>query len=1179
MKVYRLFFIVLVLFSNTGLSSSLQLGPRSYGNSFKLFIDDDVTSDFNEQLTVDERMWLQDNPTLHVGVVSPLTPPFELVTSKNNFEGISADLLSMLSMLANVKIKLHHYQDQHQALSALAKNQIQIISINAILQNDMSNLAKAGWFTKEIIKSGHVYLLGDNNNKPDATERATIAYEVGSLDYNHLKKIYPLANIVAYDNAAVAFDAVLFGEADYLAASRLVGRYLNGGRFGNLSLLKKLEIKNKPLAFFVGNNNPQALSVINTFINVFQQHGLYSNLDLRWRGGMGSEPLNLSEELTTDEYKSIKEREIRVGLIKNNLPFSFIDNKGQWRGVIIDILEHVSVQTGIKFYESAYDRFEDAEQALLKKEVDIIGSVSEHVPNGMYLTSLYYNSDDILVEIVTNDKLSDKQIIYGVASSNRQEVESSRVFKNKNVSLSLYDTDFDVLQDLEAGEINYAVVSLYSSEYYRNISSRPFKILRALNGSNIERVFSVRNEDHKLLRIINASLSLSLPSELAGMAYKWRYGPKPYIGFWAQYKRIIIPISLMSLLLILTYIYYSYRLAKALKYRKQAEVKLISQLDLMQGFVNGIPHPVALLGSQLNIIFKNKSFDDEFGLNPQENIRNLTDVMSSEDIARISGSVNSAISENSVLTHELQITIADRARDIQDWFIPYEDVTDSTKGVFWGWFDVTWRNEAYATAMQARTEAEQANKAKSEFIATISHEIRTPLNIINGFLEILNNSKSLTSIERQELMYIRNASNSLLELVGDVLDVTKIESGLLTINFTASDIYSIINDAVKVFKLASSEKGIILVDEILIDSPCWGMVDSLRFRQVFYNLLSNAVKFTQHGTITVSVQLADGKLYVRVQDTGIGIASDKLGTLFKPFVQAHMDGNIKGSGLGLNISRRLCELMGGGISISSVKGKGTTAEFYIPYEETKPVIDLEESVSAYKNTGCGVSTIVIVDDHPVNLLLLEKQLTTSGYKVFKADTAIDVMKLLSEESIDAILTDCQMPEIDGFELAQLIREKESRNELEHRHIIIGLTASGLELDKLKAIECGMDDCLFKPIDRVSLSKAFEPYQNQVCREDSYDNPHIVISNNNDEILHMVQSSSLEDLMLAREALACFNVGALSSLIHRIKGVYLMFGNKEIVSVCKLLEENIQKNIDSDFVNQNLNVLERLINES
>lgn len=1179
MKVYRFFFIALFLFSGDGFSSSLQLGPRSFGNSVKLFIDNDVKSDFNEQLTIDDRKWLHDTPTLHVGLLSPLTPPFELLTSKNNFEGISADLLSMLSMLANVKVHLHYYQDQHHALSALARNEIQIISINALLKNDMHSLAKAGWFSKEIIKSGYVYLLGDAKHKTDIIERATIAYEVGSLNYTDLKKLYPLANIIAYDNAAVAFDAVLFGEADYLAAGRLVGRYLNGGRFGNLSLLKKLEIKNKPLAFFVGRNNPQALSVINTFVDIFQQHGLYSNLDLRWRGGMGSEPLNLSEELSTSEYKAIKEREIRVGLIKNNLPFSFIDNKDQWRGVIIDILEHISIQTGISFSEYAYDRFEDAEKALLNKEVDVIGSISDHVPNGMYLTSLYYNSDDILVEIIANDRRSITPKIYGVASSNRHEVESSRILKNKTVSLSLYDTDFDVLQDLEAGSINHAIVSLYSAEYYRNISSRPFKILMALNGNNIERVFSVRNEDKLLLKIINTSLSLSLPSELAGMAYKWRYGPKPYIGFWAQYKRIIIPTSLMLVLLILIYVYYSYRLAKALKYRKQAEVNLISQLDLMQGFVNGIPHPVALLGSQLNIIFKNKSFDDEFCLNPNENIKSLTDVMSSEDIARISKSADSAIADNLVLTHELQITIGGRARDIQDWFIPYEDVTDSTKGVFWGWFDVTWRNEAYATAMQARAEAEQANKAKSEFIATISHEIRTPLNIINGFLEILNNSNSLTSVERQELMYIRNASNSLLELVGDVLDVTKIESGLLTINLSASDVYSIIYDAVKVFKLASTEKGIVFIDEIFIDSPCWGMIDSLRFRQVFYNLLSNAVKFTQQGTIIVSARISSGTLYVTVQDTGIGIASDKLGTLFKPFVQAHMDGNIKGAGLGLNISRRLCELMGGGISISSVKGKGTTAEFYIPYEVATPVVDSEESDSGHKKIGCGISTIVIVDDHPVNLLLLEKQLTTSGYKVFKADTAIDVMKLLSEEQIDAILTDCQMPDIDGFELAQLVREKESKNEFEYRHIIIGLTASGLDLDKQKALQCGMDDCLFKPIDRMALNKAFEPYQSKICREGDSEYANIETLSDIDSLLLMVHNSSLEDLESARQALATLNIDTLSSLIHRIKGAYLMFGNAEIVDICKSLELNLHDEIDIRVINNDFDELERLINDN
>ncbi|WP_241462296.1 PAS domain-containing sensor histidine kinase, partial [Aeromonas finlandensis] len=329
------------------------------------------------------------------------------------------------------------------------------------------------------------------------------------------------------------------------------------------------------------------------------------------------------------------------------------------------------------------------------------------------------------------------------------------------------------------------------------------------------------------------------------------------------------------------------RLARVLKYKKKAEIKLLSQLDMMQEFIDGIPHPVVLLDSNLCIKFCNRSFNKAFEIEVDADVKYLDSLISDEDCDSVLKTIKSAFYFGKVLTRETSITILGKPKDIQDWFIPYNDVNDGSRGIFWGWFDVTWRNEAYTAAMQSSAEAEQANKAKSEFIATISHEIRTPLNIINGFLEIFSHSPSISMSEREELSYMRSASHNLLELVGDVLDVTKIESGLLTIENEAVDIYTLLRNSAEMFYLMASKKGVRILEEYHLDSSNWFMLDPLRVRQVFYNVLSNAVKFTDDGTIKILVSYINGHLHVRVTDTGIGISDEKLGCLFKPFIQAH----------------------------------------------------------------------------------------------------------------------------------------------------------------------------------------------------------------------------------------------------------------------------------------------------
>ncbi|MGL5484659.1 MAG: hypothetical protein ACRDC6_00005, partial [Shewanella sp.] len=371
MKVCKLVLILSLLFSSTLFAKPLVLGPHAFSHSTDFYLKNDFALDFQQQLSAGEKKWLAEHQGIRVGIVAPITPPFGLITSQNNFEGIAADILSIFSDITGNQLSLYYFPSQKAALAAIKENRIDMLSINSILPATEAQLEKYGWLSQEVIKSGHPYLIGMPDSEVPQTVRQhpVLAFEKNAFDVEMLRQLYPNAKLIPYASSNYAFDAVLFGEADFFVGSRLVARYLNGTRFGNLSLLVRLAVDNKPLSFFVGVENPQLLSILNSFVSAFQTNGLYSLLDLRWRGGMGTEQLALSKVIKPESYADLANNHIRVGLIKENIPFSFINDRGQWQGIIVDMLNHISLQTGLRFTEVSYDAFDEAEYGLINNEV------------------------------------------------------------------------------------------------------------------------------------------------------------------------------------------------------------------------------------------------------------------------------------------------------------------------------------------------------------------------------------------------------------------------------------------------------------------------------------------------------------------------------------------------------------------------------------------------------------------------------------------------------------------------------------------------------------------------------------------------------------------------------------------------------------------------------------------
>jgi len=525
--------------------------------------------------------------------------------------------------------------------------------------------------------------------------------------------------------------------------------------------------------------------------------------------------------------------------------------------------------------------------------------------------------------------------------------------------------------------------------------------------------------------------------------------------------------------------------------RKRAEEALQHSNTRYQNLAANIPGMIyqfkLLPDGSMSFPYVSPGCQSIFGLTPemaQENVNLIFDVIHPDDLSAVKESI--ALSAQTLEPwHDVWRTVIDgKTKWLQGDSRPEKQPDGS---ILWDGLviDISDRFQAEAELRQAKEAADVANKAKSEFLAAMSHELRTPLNAILGFTQVMTRDSSLSQEQQQYLEIINRSGENLLDLINDILEMSKIEAGQTTLNQNSFDLFHLLANLETMFQLKATSKGLQIKIDYASDIPKYVQTDESKLRQVLVNLLGNAIKFTETGSITLraragqpakaKMQPGEFRILFSVEDTGSGIAAQEIDKLFKAFVQTETGRKSQqGTGLGLSISRKFVQLMGGDITVSSQLGKGTIFNFDI-YLNQASATNIHNSQAHSRVIGLAPNQptyrILVVEDRWESRILLVKLLTSIGFEVLEAENGQEAVALWERWEPHLIWMDMRMPIMNGYEATQQIKSSLKGQAT----VIIALTASAFEEQRNLILMAGCDDFIRKPFRDVVIFEKMAQY--------------------------------------------------------------------------------------------------------
>ena len=1115
--------------------------------------------------------WLREHRTLSLGVSAPDYAPFDLSNNKDELEGITADYAALIAQLLNIAIEVRRYDTRDEVIEALKSGAVDFVgSANGYEAADPQLVLSRSYANDQptlVTRAGDSHALSADL----AGKRVAMLYHYMQPDA--VQAFYPDAHLLLFGSTFEAIGAVAFGQADVYLGDAISARYLiNKNHLNNVRMADFSALEVNPFGFAFVKDNVRLLNIINAAlaaVPVNQQMEILRRWSAGGSGFLEADRLRLSD---SEQRWLEKHPRVKVAAVDKFVPLSFSNEQGQFEGLSAEVLSRISLRTGLRFDVEQGSSLPRQIDEVSSGRVDMLASVIPSIERSekIRFTRPYLSNPYVLVVAADNDRLITLEDMPGkrlaLINGNNLIMEITRDYPG--IGFVDVENPEQALDLVAKGSVDATVVPLISARYMiaRHYRGR-LRITSTVGREPARITFGVNRSQLELYSILDKALLSISPEEMDELTNHWRSEIIIEDSYWARHRNVIIQGFGLAALLLLVTLGWVFYLRNLIRKRAQAERALSDQMRFMSVLIDGTPHPIYVRDRQGRLMACNNAYLDVFGFK-------LEDVIGKTVVETDTGNPPQAQSFHADylrLMEQGEPQIHDRVlkvpgggvMTIYQWMLPYRDSNGNVVGMIAGWVDVSERQRLLGQLQEAKEEADAANRAKTTFLATMSHEIRTPMNAVIGMIELALKNAEQGQVDRDALEVASVASRSMLELIGDILDIARIESGHLSLSLEPANLYELLASVGRVFEGLARDKGLALQVELdpLIDRVV--LIDPLRFKQVVSNLLGNAIKFTATGQVRLGAEgaLADDQLSLRlwVEDTGIGISADDQLRLFNPFIQGSNNEQSarSGSGLGLVISRNLCEMMGGRLHLSSVLGKGTRVDVTLTLATSTatPVTSAVPHIPPARALN-----ILVVDDYPANRLLLARQLGFLGHRITTAEDGAQGFALWQAGHFDGVITDCNMPLKDGYTLARDIRAQERLHGLTPC-LLLGFTANAQPQETERCRQAGMDGCLFKPTGLDDLRAALAPRTANRLADDAepaFDVSSLIALTEGDkaalnELLLPLLSSLKEDRAVLRAQQGQVDFAALHDLAHRVKGGARMVKATTLITCSETLE--------------------------
>ncbi|MGE7958789.1 ATP-binding protein [Pseudomonas sp. NPDC089530] len=1108
-----------------------------------------------------ERQWLAGRGQLKAGISIDDYQPIDITRDRNRYQGISADYLSLVGERLGVSLEVLGFSEREQAVEALRTGVIDILTSANGYERGVAGLH----FSSDYMPDRAVVVVRrDEAETPEDLAGKKVVLVEGYANAKIAHEAYPQSRLMLSPNLYSGLEALNQGDVDAFIGNEVIVRAYQALR-PYLGLQIRTESRLPPVgfAFATRQSDPLLGRMIERALGSIDDSTRREIL-ARWTTGLGASTSDERIELSQKERAWLLEHQHVVVASQQFPPYMFKDKDGQWVGLNIDLLNRISRMTGLQFVQEETFSTAHTLDLLLKGRAQMNSTLSANDERCGFLEFTHTFGGAAWVFVVRADDVQVdtlKQLAGKVLALPAKHALEGYIRQNHpQIRLRSVATYAEARALVASGEADATIQNEVEVQGYPEDGLR---IGRSVEGLWAADQLSVRRDQPELLSILNKALEAFPVAELGAIRLKWLGVTPVPVPMWQRVPMWIYWATFTAILFGLLSLAWSTRLKAQIRQRLQAERRLNDQLAFKRALLDGIPNPIFVRDLDGRLITCNKSYETQTGMRLEDvRGRRLTelDVLPQATARQLHLELMAQLESQEPVFVDRQIESRRGPVQVYQWTVPFYSAQGELQGLLGGWIDITERKRLEEQLLEARRAADQANYAKSAFLSTMSHEIRTPMNAIIGLLELEKEQAQLRGLPFSDALRVAyQSAQELIGLVGDNLDLAKIEAGHMQLAPQTVALRGFFDDILQLFDATARGKGLHLT--LAFDRAAEGFywLDPLRLRQVLHNLLSNALKFTQAGEVRMSVERqADeqgvDRLCISVADSGPGISLEQQARLFDPFIQAHVQTAAEpgGTGLGLSICKQLVELMGGRIRLHSEPGIGTTVTLELYPEQVTGDFSQAPPLAAERPQSRRMA-VLVVDDLRANRMVLSQQLMFLGHKVVALDSAEAALARWQGEAFDLVLTDCQMPGMSGYQLSEAIRQIEAR-EGRSACPLIGCTANAFEDEQQRCAQAGMDELLVKPVTLDRLAQVLARF----LPPPSFDIQTLRTMTQADEpvlqrMLRELWNNLAQERTALESAVLAWDWDRIGASTHRLKGVCCLIDALPLAQVCLDLE--------------------------